>query len=128
MRLRHVSLTLAVSWMALLFYLSHQPGLPAPLLFPHQDKVLHAIAYGILAGLVLMSMPRKRDGYSLRQVGIAVLVAAVYGISDEFHQHFVPQRNADVLDWLADTGGALLAALLVARLSRKTGRTTKKPA
>ena len=43
---------------------------------------------------------------------------ADYGISDEFHQSFVPGRTPDVLDWLADTSGALLAALLLAWLSR----------
>ena len=42
MLLRRLSLLLALVWMALLFYLSHQPGLDAPMLFPAQDKVFHA--------------------------------------------------------------------------------------
>jgi VanZ family protein len=115
--LRRASLALAAAWMALLFYLSHQPGIPVPELFPHQDKLLHATAFGVLAALSLMAMPLAKGGYSWRQVGIAVLIASLYGISDEVHQYFIPGRHADSLDWLADTAGALLGALVVARLS-----------
>ena len=40
----------------------------------------------------------------------AVVVATLYGISDEFHQYFVPPRQVEVRDVLADAIGASLAA------------------
>ena len=43
----------------------------------------------------------------------AVVVAVVYGISDEWHQHFVPGRTSDVLDLLADAVGASLSVVLL---------------
>jgi VanZ family protein len=44
---------------------------------------------------------------------LAVLLASLYGVSDEAHQAFVPGRSADAVDWLADTVGALAAVTLL---------------
>jgi VanZ family protein len=38
------------------------------------------------------------------------LVAGAYGVSDEFHQYFVPPRQVEALDVVADTIGAAAAA------------------
>ena len=119
MLLRRLSLLLALAWMALLFYLSHQPGLDTPMLFPAQDKVFHAGVYGVLGFLLLIAQPRRAQGYSWKQVGISALIASLYGLSDEIHQYFIPGRSTEVLDWVADSLGALMAASLLAWLSRK---------
>jgi VanZ family protein len=42
----------------------------------------------------------------------AALIGSIYGATDEFHQRFVPHRSADAGDWMADTAGAVLGALL----------------
>ena len=118
MQLRRLSLLLAFAWMALLFYLSHQPSLETPMLFSGQDKVVHAAAYGVLGLLLLAAQPLQAQGYSRQQAGISVLIASLYGLSDEIHQHFIPGRSSEVLDWVADTVGALIAASLLAWLSR----------
>jgi VanZ family protein len=119
MLLRRLSLLLALAWMALLFYLSHQPSLETPMLFSGQDKLFHAGAFGILGFLLLAAQPRQAQGYNWQQVGISVLIASLYGLSDEIHQYFVPGRSNEILDWVADTVGALIAASLLAWLSRK---------
>ncbi len=92
----------ALGWMSLIFYLSHQPAGPVEPLFPHQDKVFHFIAYFVLATFLCVAL--KRRHYSLF---IAVIIAAIYGISDEIHQGFIPGRDVSLLDWLADFAGAL---------------------
>ena len=119
MLLRRLSLLLALALMALLFYLSHQPSLETPMLFSGQDKVLHAAVYALLGLLLLAAQPRQAQGYSWQQVGISALIASLYGLSDEIHQYFIPGRSSEVLDWVADTVGALIAASLLAWLSRK---------
>ena len=119
MLLRRLSLLLALAWMGVLFYLSHQPSLPTPMLFAFQDKLFHATAYGILGFLLLGAHTASAQGYTSAQVKVSVLIASLYGISDEFHQYFVPGRSSEVLDWVADTIGALIAASLLAWLSRK---------
>jgi VanZ family protein len=43
----------------------------------------------------------------------AVLFSTAYGLTDEIHQHFVPPRQMDGLDLLADASGAALAAVIM---------------
>jgi len=109
-------LLLALAWMAMLFYLSHQPRLPGPSLFSGQDKLIHALVYGVLGIMLLASQSLRPGGYRWRQIGISVLIASLYGASDEWHQSFVPGRSPELADWVADTVGALLAVLVAARL------------
>lgn len=53
----------------------------------------------------------------------SVVCASLYGISDEIHQIFVPGRTADPIDWLVDTCGAALGALIayavICRLAKR---------
>ncbi len=120
-RIRRVSLSLAIGWMATIFFLSSQPNLPTPYLFHNQDKLFHFAAYGVLGVLLLMSFRYKIPGYTGLQITMAVVLASLYGISDEIHQTFVPGRDAEVLDWAADTLGALTAVLILALIVKKTG-------
>ena len=117
---RAVSAVLTLAWAATIYYLSSQPMPDIDLGFSHQDKLLHLGAYGLLAMLLLGSMARHPDGYRPRQVLLAAVLAALYGCSDEWHQSFVPGRMLDVLDLIADAVGALLGALALHRLTRRS--------
>ena len=121
---RLLSLALAVFWMGVLYQLSDQPAIDAPLLFPGQDKLFHAIVYAVLGGLYLgLFRPGPAAGYAMQARWLALVLAVLYGISDEWHQSFVPGREPDVLDVLADGVGAavgiLLLHVLVKRFSRQ---------
>jgi len=115
---------LAAAYAGLIFVLSAQAN-PLPFLpraiFSH-DRVLHAIAYALLGGLLAAALgsTRLRPG---RVLALAALVASLYGASDEWHQAHVPGRQADPIDWAADTTGAVVgAALLAASLRRQRAR------
>jgi VanZ family protein len=105
----------AVFTAALIFWLSHQPDLPEP---PGHipDWAAHMLEYGFFTCTLVFGLTRGFTP-SLRtrsRVFAAVLIASLYGISDEFHQSFVG-RDPTVRDWLADTlGASLMAALLLA--------------
>lgn len=118
-RFRLLSALLALIWMATLFYLSSQASIGLPLEFDGGDKLAHMAAYGLLASFMLGACARSSSGYSLRQVALVTLLASLYGLSDEWHQSFVPGRSADVLDLLADSLGAALTALLLRLWLRK---------
>lgn len=98
----------ALLWAALIFRLSSVPVLPSP---PGvSDKLAHAVTYGVLAGACLLGATGgqwRRIGP--RSVRLAIILAVIYGVSDEFHQSFVPGRTPDVLDVLADAVGAVVA-------------------
>ena len=94
--------------MAGLFYLSSQPVLPAASLTP--DWTQHAVAYGGLALVTLRATTGGRwAAVGAKAIAVAWVIATLYGLSDEFHQAFVPARSASALDLVADAAGAALA-------------------
>lgn len=101
-----------IAYCGLIYWLSDQPSLPVPMLFPHQDKLHHAIAYSIMAVLAWRNLkPIIKRPYLL--ILMSVFFCSFYGLSDEWHQSFIKGRQADIVDWLADTVGALLATLVL---------------
>lgn len=117
-RARYVFLVLAFAWAGLIFFLSSQPGIDAPMLFPGQDKLFHLIAYGVLGFLGVGALKITDEGYRRRQVWFVALAVMLYGVSDEIHQYFVPGRSAEALDAVADAVGAMLGAWTMFYLAR----------
>lgn len=106
-------------WIVVIFYFSSQPP-PEPhaVSGPFIGWLMnlrHAPAFGILAVFALWSTSRagQRLVASRKRVWIAVLLAGLYGVTDEIHQSFVPGRDASVCDILTDLAGAWLAARLL---------------
>jgi VanZ family protein len=97
--------------MALIFFVSGLSTLP-PLPTKPSDKTLHFAAYLVLGVLAVRAVHRGLPARVTRRgATLALLIAIGYGAFDEVHQWFVPGRNADVLDLLADSGGALTAVV-----------------
>lgn len=68
----------------------------------------HLVEYAILALAAWRAVRRQWPAYSHAYL-FAFVYAAVFAVSDEVHQHFVPGRHADVRDVLVDLAGAALA-------------------
>ncbi|NOQ17566.1 MAG: VanZ family protein [Methyloprofundus sp.] len=93
------------------------------MLFPHQDKLFHAGAYFILAAFALRALRHFTTSLSTL-ILLSLAFSSLYGLSDEWHQSFVPNRMSDVADWLADTVGAVLFLTAYYRFAK--GRHYKK--
>lgn len=111
-------------------WLSAQSALPAMLAFaleiPNGDKLVHA-GYFFLIGLFTVRAARWGEGWSrTRTVLIVLLLGTVYGLVDEFHQTFTPNRDSDPWDLVADVTGAACAALVGERLWRGIRRFTDR--
>jgi VanZ family protein len=110
---------LLIAWAGLLFVLSSIPDLQFPVrVFSWDDKIQHALAYAPVGWLFLRAIVWKKT-FTRRVLWLAILAGALYGATDELHQHFVPGRVADWTDWLADTIGVALGAWLFYRWRRK---------
>jgi VanZ family protein len=95
--------------MAAIFYLSHQPDLPHapdPWLDVLLKKLAHAAEYTILFLLLLRAW--RRDRAADQALKTSILTTALYAISDELHQAFVPGRKANWYDVVIDVSGVLL--------------------
>lgn len=99
---------------AMIFWLSHQPSLPVPMLFEYQDKLHHFMAYFIMGVLAWRSFKHLLKPPLIRAFA-SIVFCSLYGISDEWHQSFVEGRTADGLDWVADTVGATVAIIALMR-------------
>ena len=97
-----------IIYCGLIFWLSHQPTLPGT---PGGDKVAHVIAYFIMGGLFYRAMALSSDWDKRKLILFAALAASLYGLSDEYHQSFIPGRFAMLDDVVADSIGSILGAL-----------------
>ena len=95
--------------MAMLFGFSSRSTLPSPpagLSYYH----VHVVAYAGLAALTARATGKGLRNVSWSAVLGAILISALYGVTDEYHQMFVPGRTFDVLDMAADAIGSVVGA------------------
>lgn len=91
-----------------IFWQSSYPGIISRPLFPHVDKVLHFMAYALLAALSARSVIADKPFWSLTKIKVfVILFASTYGLSDEIHQAFVAERSASFADLIADCAGSI---------------------
>jgi len=138
-------------WMALIFYLSHQPGtesgelsrgvtafiietiqliapqlnLETPAFHFFIRKNAHFFAYFMLGWLV-MNAWRTQEVFGLRRVVWTVAICFLYAASDETHQLFIPGRSGEVRDVLIDTAGASTGVVIYLVLGWLIGKLIKR--
>lgn len=105
-------------WLGLIFWLSSQSVL-IEIENPVEDRLFykssHVIAYAALAWLWWRALsPARSTDWPVLLASFGL--AALYGITDEIHQLYVPGRHGRVSDVLFDASGALLMILLLRRI------------
>jgi len=111
----------AIGWMSVIFALSSISGLRVSeeVAVDRPIRTLaHLASYAFLAGLLLFAMSgleRPRP----RHLAAAFAIAVLYGVSDELHQTFVPERSGRIEDVAIDafgvTIGLAIAWVILAR-------------
>jgi VanZ family protein len=98
------------AYMAMLFgfsSLSTVPPIPGDLSNYH----VHFAAYAGLAALTLRALASGcLRNATWQRVCAAAAISSVYGVTDEYHQLFVPGRTFEVLDIAADASGSIVSA------------------
>src|SRR5262245_29127466 len=88
-------------YMAVIYVMS---SFPAPeVVDESNDKILHALAYGVMSLLIVRALSgawQKPIGWATACAAVAI--ATAHGVTDEFHQWFVPSRSLDPIDAAAD--------------------------
>ena len=135
-----VSWALVAAWAFLIFFMSSNTGtglntglgifssiyramqaVQEQLLGPGVDalsSIAHFCEYtmfgALLANALRCHMPLRRACL------IAIACASLYGVSDEVHQLFVPERMCDPVDWMVDTAGSALGSGIAYAVLRKS--------
>jgi len=128
---RWIRFTPAILWMAVIFLLSHQTGEQLGSLLPLFQQWIpamrsfdwgHFAAYFVLGVTYYWALLPL--SYRWQGKAAVVLMAGLYGVTDEIHQMYVAGRTPDIRDLRNDVIGASLAVLvmstpLIGRLLRK---------
>ncbi len=102
---RYTVFLITLFYLGLIWYLSSLDGRSVSFI-QGLDKPLHLIEYSVLGALLY----RCLGEFNLESLFFASFIACLYGIIDEFHQSFVPGRDASMVDLLFDSAGGLLGA------------------
>jgi VanZ family protein len=123
---RHVPRSLkwlfVVVWACVIFSFSAIPGTR---LAPGFSVEGHVGEYIVFGALLTWALADEDLGPS--SIVLAILIASLYGVTDEFHQHFVPMRTPDVADWALDTVGACVGAFVAWALMTRAKRKREQP-
>jgi VanZ family protein len=77
----------------------------------------------VLGALFYRAFQTTRFGKSeVKTALLSIFAASLYGLSDEIHQAFVPSRSPDILEFLADSLGALAGVLIFWKWSSRKKR------
>lgn len=95
-----------------IFVLSAQSFLSVPQTVPSADKGAHVLLYAGLGWLWTRAVSVSYPRWIASRILMTTLgFTALYGISDEWHQFYVPDRMADVRDVFADAVGGTLGGV-----------------
>jgi VanZ family protein len=98
----------------LIFALSSIPYAQTPFEFRFGDKLLHLLVYILFSILLFFSFYTSVKVFWQKYAYLfALIIGTVYGLLDELHQGFVPGRQQDILDFLADLLGTLLGLFII---------------
>lgn len=110
-----------IFWASMIFYFSNKPrmesgleDLPSGMLFDFiLRKSVHIIEYGVLTLLLYRAI---KGTFRLNNNLILIYPTAaafLYAVSDEYHQSFIPGRNACFRDVLVDSLGIFIFNIIV---------------
>ncbi len=103
--------------MGLIFFLSAQSD-PAADVGTLGRILAHAGEYALLTALWAWALSPL---YGRRAVVVGAAIALLYAFSDEYHQSFVPGRDADPFDVFVDAIGIAVASWVLSRAFRPAG-------
>ncbi|MDI6848585.1 MAG: VanZ family protein [Candidatus Saccharicenans sp.] len=104
----------ALLYCGLIFFLSGQ-GLKLRFGLVFWDKGAHLLEFAGLGFLLALGFFNNLPGLSFLSAYLTFMAGISVGLLDELHQSFVPGRQCDWKDWVADVIG-VLGGLLAYRL------------
>ncbi len=107
---------------------SFELTLPQVEYFPWRDKGVHVVEYAILGWLCTRAAFNTWPSRAVWRIGgFAFFVAALWGLTDEIHQAFVPGRVSELWDWAADCIGSALGTVGALGLRRAQRPASLRP-
>lgn len=104
-----------VVWALVIFLFSSLPTSPVSRVYWQEfvvKKSAHVVEYAIFTTLLYRAL--RASGVEMIEAGIySIILAVLYGATDEFHQSFTPGREPKVRDVFFDTIGSVGSIYLI---------------
>lgn len=111
---KYVNYAAPIIWMILIFLSSARSSFPVHLTqnqYQYVSSLVHIFLYIILTFLIANALTTAKVKFKHALLN-AFIITVIYGALDEWHQAFVPGREARLSDWLLDIVGSLVAGNL----------------
>ena len=87
-------------------------------------KIAHFSLYA-LVGFLLMALFSTYNINEKNKIISTIIIGAIYAISDEFHQSFIPGRSGQVSDVFLDTLGVTVGGLFILLIIKTVNKLKK---
>jgi len=111
----NIRLALCIAYAGVIFGVSSIPGNRLPSISV-SDYFIHFLEYVALGSLLMWWRLHNSTISIAGALCQTIFLGSLYGLADELHQYFVPNRYADPVDWVADTLGSAVGAIAVLAL------------
>lgn len=74
-------------------------------------KVAHLTEFFLLGFLLINVWADGKKDIGIKYIIVAILIACLYAVSDEYHQTMIPGRSGEVKDVIIDTTGASMGTI-----------------
>lgn len=74
-------------------------------------RAAHVLEFTVLGALLLRAIGKDKP-ITKRDLIVTLIIVALYGVSDEFHQRYTPGRSSEGLSVLFDVAGGAIGAWL----------------
>lgn len=116
----------ALVYVVIVFVLGSARQLPQPHV-ANWDKVEHLGGFGAMQWAIAWAFAGRPAMPLVRRLVLAAFASSALGALLEVYQLALPWRSADVRDWVADSIGAVLAAMAAWWFLRRRGSAGENP-
>jgi VanZ family protein len=121
--LRPFARYLLIAWVLTIIIMSSIPNIPTLKIHTAHnefrlDYLMHFSEYGILTFITFLSLAGNE--FRMKYVKITLIMSGliVFAYLDEFHQKIIPGRTYNIIDFLSNTSGIVVIAIVTVLLFR----------
>ncbi len=99
-----------VVWMGVIYLgssIANVPHVGGTIIDGLVHRIAHVLEFTVLGALLLRATGKDRP-IARREMMVTLIIIALYGASDEFHQRFTPGRSSEAFTVLFDVAGGAL--------------------
>lgn len=115
---RIISVIFTILIAAEIFFFSSKSSSPGAGGISFLPVIYHFVVFFLFNFFLLASIEGNRK-LKISYVIIAFAFSVIYAISDEFHQSFVPGRDASINDILTDSAGIIFSSVIYFFINKK---------